>query len=240
MSLNTVTSGVGSQLPLNQVDSATKNVQNVADKPLKQVQNTTDTVTGNVTDTVMPGEFPPDDQPSKQNEPQGEISVGAIWSTFTAWLFGLFPQAMDGFEWLVQWLVDRYLPPPRQAAMYEKALNRPIASTFLVCQLICCGVPLLVFLVGVFLFAAVALILYAVLALLILGPILIVASMMGVSLWGWGWVLYGLVKWVDQKFLGGVITRFWFSKVQAVSEEDEKEKEAQDENTTDEGEKKEN
>lgn len=230
MSLNTVTGGVGSQLPLNQVDSATKGVQNVTDKPLKQVQDTTGAVTDTVTDNVMPGEFPSDDHPTKQHEQEGEIQVGAIWAAFSGWLFGLFPRAMDSFEWLVQWLVDRYLPPPKQAAIYEKALNRPIASTFLVCQMICCGVPLLVFLVGVFLFAAVALLLYVVLALLILGPILLVASMMGVSLWGWGWVLYGLVKWIDQKFLGGLLNRFWFSKVQA-----QKEKEDEEEGDTEQG-----
>jgi hypothetical protein len=48
--------------------------------------------------------------------------------------------------------------------------------------------------------------------LLILGPILLVASMMGISLWGWGWILFGLVKWVDQMFLDGMITRFWLGK----------------------------
>ncbi|KAJ6166755.1 hypothetical protein N7470_002202 [Penicillium chermesinum] len=235
MSLNTVTSGVsgvGSQLP-NQVESVTDNAQKVTEKPLQQVQDTT----GDVTDDIMPGEFPSDDQPSKQSEPQGEISVGAIWTAFSGWICGLFPRAMDSFEWLVQWLVDRYLPPPRQAAIYEKALNRPIASTFLVCQLICCGVPLLVFLVGVFLFAAVALLLYVVLALLILGPVLLVASMMGVSLWGWGWVVYGLVKWIDQKFLGGMLNKFWFSKVQAQSKAEGDQGEGE---PTDRGEKKDN
>ncbi|KAJ5239876.1 hypothetical protein N7468_004495 [Penicillium chermesinum] len=89
MSLNTVTSGVsgvGSQLP-NQVESVTDNAQKVTEKPLQQVQDTT----GDVTDDIMPGEFPSDDQPSKQSEPQGEISVGAIWTAFSGWICGLFP-----------------------------------------------------------------------------------------------------------------------------------------------------
>ncbi|KAJ5644844.1 hypothetical protein N7507_010855 [Penicillium longicatenatum] len=85
--------------------------------------------------------------------------------------------------------------------------------------MICCGVPLLIFLAGVFVFAAVALILWAVLSLLILGPVLLVASMMGVSLWGWGWILYGLLGWVDQKFLGGMISRFWIPRMQAQESE---------------------
>jgi hypothetical protein len=36
-------------------------------------------------------------------------------------------------------------------------------------------------------------------------------TMMGMCMWGWGWILYGLVKWVDQRFLGGVIARFWYT-----------------------------
>ena len=103
--------------------------------------------------------------------------------------------------------------------MYEAILKRPIASSFIICQLVCCGVPLLVFLAGVFLFAAVAVLLWAVLSLLLAGPILLVASMMGVSLWGWGWVLYGLVKFIDQHFLGGTITRFWLANRQDEGDE---------------------
>ena len=49
--------------------------------------------------------------------------------------------------------------------------------------------------------------------------------MMGVSLWGWGWILYGLVKWVDQRFLGGIITRFWLSRVQTQDGQDGQEEE---------------
>lgn len=204
MSLNTVTSGLGK--PVNKVQStATDNVQSVAKDPVKHVDKTTKPLT----EPVLPGQFPSDDAPKNGDKQQPEIQFSAMWTSFSQWLYGLFPQSMDSFEWIVKWLVDRYFPPPKQAQMYEAALNRPIASTFLVCQAICCGVPLLVFLVGVFIFAAVSLLLWAVLSLLILGPVLLVASMMGVSLWGWGWILYGLMKWVDQRFLGGMITRFW-------------------------------
>lgn len=77
------------------------------------------------------------------------------------------------------------------------------------------------FLAGVFVFAAVALILWAVLSLLILGPVLLVASMMGVSLWGWGWIFYGLLRWIDQRFLGGMISRFWLPRVQSQEQDGE-------------------
>jgi hypothetical protein len=210
MPLDPVTSGLGKGLPANQVtDKATGSVKTLANDPVKGVSDTTKTVT----DPIVPGEFPSDDAAeTKYWGEQPEVNFSAIWASFWQWATGLFPRAVDLFEYFVQWVVNRYFPPSKQAAMYEAALKRPIASTFLVCQGICCGVPLLVFLVGVFLFAVVSVILWAVLSLLILGPILLVASMMGVSLWGWGWILYGLVNWVDQMFLDGMITRFWLGK----------------------------
>lgn len=217
MSLDPVTSGIGKGLPVKKVQStATDNVQSIAKEPVEQVDKTTKTLQ----EPVLPGQFPSDNGPHDDDKPQPEISFQAIWAAFSQWAYGLFPQSVDTFEWVVKWLVDRYFPPPKQAQMYEAALNRPIASTFLVCQAICCGVPLLVFLAGVFIFAAVSLLLWAVLSLLILGPVLLVASMMGISLWGWGWILYSLVKWVDQRFLGGMITRFWLPRTQGQEEED--------------------
>ncbi|CAG8017163.1 unnamed protein product [Penicillium salamii] len=219
MPLDSVT-GLAGQLPVNQVESTTRGVtKNV---PTKQLNQTTK----DLTDPVIPGEFPSDDAPQKGQGVDNNLSFSSIWTTMTNWFSTLFPQAFDYFESLVQKLVAWLLPPPRQAAMYEAALKRPAATTFLVCQAICCGVPLLVFLAGVFVFAAVSILLWAVLSLLILGPVLLVTSMMGVSLWGWGWVLYGLVKWVDQRFLGGIITRFWLTH-SPPDEEDEGQSEEQ-------------
>lgn len=244
MSLNPVSSGLGKGLPGNQVtDKATGKAKKLASDPAKGVSDTTKTVgdtTKTATNPVLPGEFPEDDEAEKkyQGEQQPEVNFTALWNSFRLWVMDLFPRAVDLFEFFVKWLVNRYFPPPKQAAMYEAMLKRPIASTFLVCQAICCAVPLLVFLVGVFLFAVVSVILWAVLSLLILGPILLVASMMGVSLWGWGWILYGLVKWVDKMFLGGMITRFWLGKspeeVEAEAEADpETEKETEKEKKKD-------
>ncbi|KAJ5888138.1 hypothetical protein N7495_008179 [Penicillium taxi] len=210
MSFNPVTGSLGA---VNQVGTtATGNVQSFADKPVEQLNETTKPLR----DPIIPGQFPSNEAP--QNETQAEISFGSIWTTICAWFSSLAPQAFDAFESIIKWLVNWLLPPPRQAQLYEAALKRPIASTFIVCQLICCGVPMLVFLAGVFIFAVVAVLLWAVLSLLILGPILLVASLMGISLWGWGWIIYGLVKWVDQRFLGGLITRFWLPR-QPQSEE---------------------
>ncbi|KAJ5683390.1 hypothetical protein N7462_006555 [Penicillium macrosclerotiorum] len=158
---------------------------------------------------------PSDDAPRKDDDgPPPEISFNALWTGIRQWFGGLVPTAFDRFEALVQWLVERYLPPARQGALFQAAADRPISATFVVCQAICCGVPLLVFLAGVFVFAAVSLLLWAVLSLLVLGPVLLVSSMMGVSLWGWGWIAFALVKWVDQTFLGGLLSRFWLPAVQ--------------------------
>ncbi|KAJ6087946.1 hypothetical protein N7467_006860 [Penicillium canescens] len=212
MPLDKATSGLTGQLPVNQsvnqvqstASGAKKNV-----KPRKLNQTTKD-----LTEPALPGEFPSDDAPPKEEKVNSDVSFSGIWATIVSWASSLFPQAFDAFESWIRYMVSWLLPPPRQAAMYEAALKRPAATTFIVCQMICCGVPLLVFLAGVFVFAAVSILLWAVLSLLILGPVLLVTSMMGVSLWGWGWVFYGLVKWVDQRFLGGMITRFWIPQTQ--------------------------
>ncbi|KAJ5542611.1 hypothetical protein N7535_005034 [Penicillium sp. DV-2018c] len=216
MSLDNPTKGVTSQLPAgNKVDSTTNTVKKAPKKLNKPAKD--------LTDESIPGGFPSDDAPPKGQNIDNNLSWSSIWSAITSWFATLFPQAFDYFDSCLQWLISWLLPPPRQAAMYEAALKRPAATTFIVCQMICCGVPLLVFLAGVFVFAAVSILLWAVLSLLILGPVLLVTSMMGISMWGWGWMLYGLVKWVDQKFLGGVITKFWLSKVQDADDEEESE-----------------
>ncbi|OQD75972.1 hypothetical protein PENDEC_c005G03466 [Penicillium decumbens] len=233
MSLDPVTSGLGKGLPVNKVtDKATGSAKTLANDPVQGISDTTKPVT----DPIIPGEFPPDDTVEKKYEGAHQPEFTTLWASFRHWCAGLFPQAVDMFENFVQGVVNRYFPPPKQAAMYEAALNRPIASTFLVCQAVCCVVPLLVFLVGVFLFAVVSVILWVILSLLILGPILLVASMMGISLWGWGWILYGLVRWVDRMFLGGIITRFWLPKGQG-REKKEREGKGEDDESVSEDEK---
>jgi hypothetical protein len=216
MPLDSATTGVTSQLPTNKVDSTTSAVKKAPKKLNKPTKD--------LTDQTIPGEFPSDNAPPKGQNIDNDLSFSSIRSTISTWFAALFPQAFDYFDSCLQRLIAWLLPPPRQAAMYEAALKRPAATTFIVCQMICCGVPLLVFLAGVFVFAAVSILLWAVLSLLILGPVLLVTSMMGVSMWGWGWILYGLVKWVDQKFFGGIISRVWLSKMQEEDGDDGEDK----------------
>ncbi|CDM27336.1 hypothetical protein DTO013E5_4448 [Penicillium roqueforti] len=225
MPLDNVTGGVTGQLPADQAQSTTSGVVK------KSVPKKLHRTTKDLTDPALPGQFPSDDAPPKGEGIDNDLSFSSIWSTITAWFSTLFPRAFDYLESYIQGLVAWLLPPPRQAALYEAALKRPAATTLIVCQMICCGVPLLVFLAGVFVFAAVSILLWAILSLLILGPVLLVTSMMGMSLWGWGWILYGLVKWIDRRFLGGIIARFWLSQTNSESDdvEDEPKEEKKDE-----------
>jgi hypothetical protein len=201
MSLNTVTKGVGSATGnLNQTaDSARK-----GDVPstVKQTKKQVDTTTKDLTGVSVPGEFPDNDRANdKKAQEMPQVSIPSI-SSMSQWM-------MDKFESTVKDFISRYLPPRRQEAIYKSAMSRPMATTFIICQLICCGVPLLVFMAGVFIFAAVAILLWAILSLLVLGPVLLVTGCSGFLMWGWGWLFYSFIKWVDQRFLGGVLARFF-------------------------------
>jgi Promethin len=211
MSLNTVTKGVGGATGnVNKtLDTAKKgDVSSTVKKTKKQADRTTQDLTG----VSVPGEFPDnDDDKNKQAQDMPQVSLPSVSSMFQ-WL-------MDKFESTVMGFISRYLPQQRQEAIYKSAMSRPMATTFIICQCICCGVPLLVFMAGVFIFAAVAILLWALLSLLVLGPVLLVTGCSGFLLWGWGWFFYSFVKWVDQRFLGGVLTRF-FLPVSSTQDDD--------------------
>jgi hypothetical protein len=201
MSLNTVTKGVGSTTGnVNKtVDSARKGD---VSSTVKQTKKHADATTKDLAGISVPGEFPDNDRANdKKAQEMPQVSIPSISSTFQ-WL-------MDKFESTVKDFISRYLPQQRQEAIYKSAMSRPMATTFVICQLICCGVPLLVFMAGVFIFAAVAILLWAILSLLVLGPVLVVTGCSGFLMWGWGWLFYSFIKWVDQRFLGGVLSRFF-------------------------------
>ncbi|PYI10927.1 hypothetical protein BO78DRAFT_293022, partial [Aspergillus sclerotiicarbonarius CBS 121057] len=203
MSLNSATAGLQARPPKLAGDLKST---------VQQAHGTTTKTVGQVTDTVLPGEFPGDQNNIKAAQ-SDDTNNGPILAPLQQWFRQSVPRLLDRFESQLTWLLSWILPAPRQARLYEEAAKRPASTTFLICQLLCCGVPLLVFFAGVFVFAAVAIVLWAVLSLLVLGPVLLVASMMGVSLWGWGWLFYGLIKWIDQTYLGGLISRFWLSRM---------------------------
>ncbi|KAL4940652.1 hypothetical protein BDV06DRAFT_196239 [Aspergillus oleicola] len=222
MSLNTVTSGLG---------AAGAPVSQVTDQAQNTVQQTTAPVQKTVSDasSSLPGTFPKDEPPTNQKNNVTMPSFTEIWHNFIAWIKGLVPRGIDIFEAAVRRFISWLLPPERQAQIYKASVEHPIASTFLIAQLICVGIPFVLFLAGTFLFAFVALLLWVVLSILLLGPIVLVASLFGVSLWGWGWFVFGLIRFLDKLVLGGMMERFWKAKYQEQkAEEEAKEKEKEE------------
>jgi hypothetical protein len=173
--------------------------------------------------STLPGTFPKEEPPTNKRNNVTIPSWGSLQTSFTAWLKSFIPRAVDIFETAVRQFINWLIPPARQAEMYKTAMEHPIAATFLACQLLCVGIPFILFVAGTLLFAAVALIVWVVLSMLILGPIFLVASLLGVGLWGWGWFLFGLVWWLDRLVLGGVMNRFWVQQMQARKAEEEAE-----------------
>lgn len=241
MSLNTVTKGVGGAT--GQVSGAANNVTGNVNKSVdsarkgdvsstvkhtkKQIDKPTKDLTGaSVPD--LPGGFP-DEKDTKKNRKADEMPQVSM-PNFSSWIQWF----MDKFETTVKNFIARFLPKQRQEAIYKSAMSRPMATTFIICQLICCGVPLLVFMAGVFIFAAVAILLWAILSLLILGPILLITGCGGLLMWGWGWLFYSFVKWIDQNYLGGILTRY-FLPISAAANEDEDEDESKSSDNADKG-----
>ncbi|KAL4929932.1 seipin co-factor family protein [Aspergillus undulatus] len=214
MTLNTVTSGVSAAgAPVSQVtDTAQNTVNQTAGTAQKTVSDAS---------SSLPGTFPKDEPPTSQKNNVTMPSFTEMWSNFIAWLKGLVPRGIDVFEAAVRRFVNWLLPPERQAAIYKASVEHPIASTFVIAQLICVGIPFVLFVAGTLLFAAVAMLVWALLSILILGPIVLVASLMGVSLWGWGWFVFGLVRWLDKLVLGGMMERFWKARYQEQKAEEE-------------------
>ncbi|KAL4869473.1 hypothetical protein BDV12DRAFT_167801 [Aspergillus spectabilis] len=216
MSLNTATSSLSAP-----VSSTTNTVSNNASSATKPVTNIVKDTTSS-----LPGTFPKDEPPTNQKNNITIPSWTSVRTSFTTWLKTLIPRGIDIFETAVRRFINWLIPPARQEEMYKTAMEHPIAATFLACQLLCVGIPLILFVAGTLLFAAVALIVWIVLSILILGPIFLVASLLGVGLWGWGWFLFGLIWWLDRLVLGGVMNRFWVQQMQARKAEEEAEKKA--------------
>ncbi|KAI9929913.1 hypothetical protein ASPWEDRAFT_23642 [Aspergillus wentii DTO 134E9] len=94
-------------------------------------------------------------------------------------------------------LIDTYILPPRtRSAILRIAASHPHLTSLLLCQLICSGIPVALFGMGVVITAVIAATLFACVALLVLGPVLMVTGFMGLCLWGWAWGFYLVGSWV--------------------------------------------
>ncbi|KAF9883684.1 hypothetical protein FE257_003068 [Aspergillus nanangensis] len=208
MSLNSVSEGLNSSLSNN--DPAGVSTEGII-PPLNGVAD-------DPTNLQMPGDFPTGKTPDDETREFSMPPLSSFPSIISTWIKGAVPTTADLFEIGVKRFALWICPPQQQLAVYEATVSHPIAATFVICQLICCGVPILVFLAGTFLFLAVCILLWAVLSLLILGPVLLVASTTGVYLWTWGWIVYGFIKLTDKLFLGGMLTRLWLSQAEQYGE----------------------
>ncbi|WEW56457.1 hypothetical protein PRK78_001901 [Emydomyces testavorans] len=118
-------------------------------------------------------------------------------------------------------MLDQIIPPPRRAAIYSRACafgrNRPILASFLAFQLVCSGVPLSLLILHVasviFFSFATAIVIGSIcaltftavcvgLALLVLVPILMVTTFVGLTLWFWalaGWYVLGWMGLLERR-----------------------------------------
>ncbi|KAL4820500.1 hypothetical protein BDW67DRAFT_95840 [Aspergillus spinulosporus] len=236
MSFNSVTSGLGA--PVNHTTNTVQNVGDQATKPVTKTVNETANETANevtkpVSKTVsdatssLPGTFPRDEPPTNRKNNVTIPSFSELWASFLAWMKGLIPRGVDIFEAAVRRFIQWLIPPERQAKLYKASMEHPIAATFVTCQLLCVGIPFILFIAGTLLFAAVALLVWVVLSILLLGPLMLVASLMGASLWGWGWFVFGLVRWLDRLVLGGMVERYWQAQLAQQKAEEDQQKETE-------------
>ncbi|OJJ80238.1 seipin co-factor family protein [Aspergillus glaucus CBS 516.65] len=102
-------------------------------------------------------------------------------------------------------LITTYINPPATAALksLQKHFNaHPLLTTFLVAQFLTSILPILLFTTGVLTAGIVAAGLFALLGLLVLGPVLVITGILGVVAWGWGWGVVFVGRWVWGGYVG--------------------------------------
>ncbi|KAJ1706047.1 hypothetical protein AFGD_010273 [Aspergillus flavus] len=72
----------------------------------------------------------------------------------------------------------------------------PVIATLLLAQFVCSCVPIGLFVAGAVIAASLAVALYSCVAVLVLAPVVIGTSILGFCVWGWGWVVFVVGRWV--------------------------------------------
>ncbi|KAK6813882.1 hypothetical protein RU639_010587 [Aspergillus parasiticus] len=72
----------------------------------------------------------------------------------------------------------------------------PVIATLLLAQFVCSCVPIGLFVAGAVIVASLAVALYSCVAVLVLAPVVIGTSILGFCVWGWGWVVFVVGRWV--------------------------------------------
>ena len=93
-------------------------------------------------------------------------------------------------------LFDTYiLPPQTRTTILQTVAAHPFLSSFLLAQLLCSTIPLLLFAIGIMTAGVVAAALFACLGLLVLVPVLLATGVLGGLAWGWGWFVFLVGRW---------------------------------------------
>ena len=93
-------------------------------------------------------------------------------------------------------LFDTYiLPPQSRTAILQTVVAHPLLSSFLLAQLLCSTIPLLLFAIGIMTAGIVAAAVFACLGLLVLVPVLLATGVLGGLAWGWGWFVFLVGRW---------------------------------------------
>lgn len=93
-------------------------------------------------------------------------------------------------------LFDTYiLPPQSRTAILQTVVAHPFLSSFLLAQLLCSTIPLLLFAIGIMTAGIVAAAVFACLGLLVLVPVLLATGVLGGLAWGWGWFVFLVGRW---------------------------------------------
>ncbi|RAL02107.1 seipin co-factor family protein [Aspergillus ibericus CBS 121593] len=77
----------------------------------------------------------------------------------------------------------------------------PVLATFVLAQVLFSGIPVCLFVGGVVASAALAAGVFTCFALLVLGPVVVVTTLVAVGVWGSGWVVYKVGGWAVRRVL---------------------------------------
>ncbi|RAH75338.1 seipin co-factor family protein [Aspergillus aculeatinus CBS 121060] len=102
------------------------------------------------------------------------------------------------------------IPTPTDATQATGPLSRlthlilahPVLATFVAAQVLCSGIPVCLFLGGVLVAAFIAGAVFAGLAMLVMGPVLVGTGCLGVGIWGFGWAVFVLGRVVGRVLRG--------------------------------------
>ncbi|PKY06231.1 hypothetical protein P168DRAFT_302608 [Aspergillus campestris IBT 28561] len=96
-------------------------------------------------------------------------------------------------------LTTHFLPPQSQSTLLTTILAHPYWTTFLLAQFLCSAIPIALFLLGAVVAASVAVAAFTCLAGLVLIPVLVGTTVLGVGVWGSRWMSSVVLVWLRRR-----------------------------------------